>query len=58
MKSLTEFEQTLLEVCKKWFGEKPGYEEYIIKNSILLLELAKEELKRRYNKDWQNAIKK
>jgi len=40
---LTEFENALADVCRGWIGEELGWKDYIIKNSLPLLELAKEQ---------------
>ena len=40
---LTEFENTLADVCRGWIGEELGWKDYIIKNSLPLLELAKKQ---------------
>ena len=41
--NLTEFENTLADICRGWIGEEIGWEDYIIKNSLPLLELAKKQ---------------
>lgn len=40
---LTEFENTLADVCRGWIGEELGWKDYIIKNSLPLLEFAKKQ---------------
>ena len=40
---LTEFENVLADVCRGWIGEELGWKDYIIKNSLPLLELAKKQ---------------
>jgi hypothetical protein len=40
---LTEFENALADVCRGWIGEELGWKDYIIKNSIPLLEFAKKQ---------------
>lgn len=42
-RDLTEFENTLADVCRGWIGEELGWKDYIIKNSFPLLELAKKQ---------------
>ena len=41
---LTEFEEALADICRGWIGEEIGWEDYITKNSIPLLELAKKQM--------------
>lgn len=41
--NLTEFENVLADVCRGWIGEELGWKDYIIKNSLPLLELAKKQ---------------
>lgn len=41
---LTDFERTLADVCRGWIGEEIGWKDYIIKNSLPLLEIAKRQL--------------
>lgn len=42
--NFTEFEKALADVCRGWIGEEIGWKDYIIKNSLPLLEIAKRQL--------------
>ena len=51
---LTEFENVLADVCRGWIGEEIGWKDYIIKNSLPLLELAKKQFEEYEQKPSEN----
>lgn len=57
---LTDFERTLADICIGWIGEELGWKDYIIKNSLPLLELAKKQFDEYEQKptDYDKELKK
>lgn len=43
-RKLSEFENALADICRGWIGEEIGWEDYIVKNSFVLLEFAKKQI--------------